>query len=332
MVTEIRNNLFLIKIPMPNASLDHINSYIIKNDAQCLIVDTGFDHPMCMAALENGLKELGLDLSNAEIFITHLHGDHFGLAPALAPSVKRVYISRPEVELLRQWRGWQPLADFARRHGFPAAAIAETLEHLPYHHMRLEAVANQVLVDDGTALEIGGYRFTSVLTSGHSYGHMCLYAPEHRILIAGDHILNNITPSLQCWSETRNSLQAYLKSLDRVRELDVELVLPGHQDLIRNYHRRISQIKTHHDARCREILTMLEWSAMPVYQIAAGMTWDIDRDHWDDFPMVQKWFAFGEAMAHVKYLESRNFVHRSQQMDHVTFSVNQEMAARPIIP
>jgi hypothetical protein len=33
------------------------------------------------------------------------------------------------------------------------------------------------------------------------------------------------------------------------------------------------------------------------------MTWDIVCDSFDQFPVSQKWFATGEAIAHLVYLE-----------------------------
>jgi hypothetical protein len=38
------------------------------------------------------------------------------------------------------------------------------------------------------------------------------------------------------------------------------------------------------------------------------MTWDIVARTWEDFPVVQKWFAVGEAAAHLRYLERRGEV------------------------
>jgi hypothetical protein len=34
------------------------------------------------------------------------------------------------------------------------------------------------------------------------------------------------------------------------------------------------------------------------------MTWDLVAECWDDFPLMQKWFATGEALAHICYLEA----------------------------
>ena len=41
------------------------------------------------------------------------------------------------------------------------------------------------------------------------------------------------------------------------------------------------------------------------YEVASKMTWDIVARSWEDFPVVQKWFAVSEAAAHLVYLERR---------------------------
>jgi hypothetical protein len=40
------------------------------------------------------------------------------------------------------------------------------------------------------------------------------------------------------------------------------------------------------------------------------MTWDIVYDSWDLFPVPQKWFATGEAISHLKYLEEKGIIQK----------------------
>ena len=41
------------------------------------------------------------------------------------------------------------------------------------------------------------------------------------------------------------------------------------------------------------------------------MTWSIRCKGWDDFPVPQKWFAVGEAVAHLEYLMDLGKVRRT---------------------
>ena len=40
------------------------------------------------------------------------------------------------------------------------------------------------------------------------------------------------------------------------------------------------------------------------------MTWNVDCDSWDSFPVVQSFFATGEAFAHLRYLEEAGEIQR----------------------
>ena len=83
MVKEICPNLFCIEVPLPGSPLKYLNSYVVRTSDRSLIIDTGFNHKVCHDTMVNGLNEIGVDLADADIFITHFHADHFGLVPKL---------------------------------------------------------------------------------------------------------------------------------------------------------------------------------------------------------------------------------------------------------
>jgi glyoxylase-like metal-dependent hydrolase (beta-lactamase superfamily II) len=142
---------------------------------------------------------------------------------------------------------------------------------------------------------------------------MCLYEPTQKILIAGDHILVDITPNIQCWSDNDNPLKNYLISLKKIRLFDIDLTLPAHRRLIKNPNARINQLIDHHHKRLNEVVSILNNGPQHAYQVASRMTWDLDADSWDAFPQAQKWFATGEAIAHLRYLEEEGQTTREVQ-------------------
>jgi hypothetical protein len=107
-------------------------------------------------------------------------------------------------------------------------------------------------------------------------------------------------------------LKHYLASLDKVAGLQVDLILPGHRRLIRNHDARIAELKQHHAHRLNEVLAILGGGPLNAFQVAARMTWDIKADSWDAFPVAQKWFATGEAIAHLRYLEEEGKLARKK--------------------
>jgi glyoxylase-like metal-dependent hydrolase (beta-lactamase superfamily II) len=138
---------------------------------------------------------------------------------------------------------------------------------------------------------------------------MCLYEPNQKILVSGDHILFDITPNITSWPNMENTLDEYLKNLDKVYPLDVNLVLPGHRSIEKNHRQRILELKVHHRARADEILAALGQDTKTAYQIAPLVTWNVSYNSWEQFPTPQKFFATGEVIAHLKYLEGEGSLH-----------------------
>jgi len=54
------------------------------------------------------------------------------------------------------------------------------------------------------------------------------------------------------------------------------------------------------------------------------MSWDIaaEYDSWDRFPALQKFFATGEAIAHLKYLEEKAIIRKETKRKRIIFSLN----------
>ncbi len=321
MCEEILPNLFRNKIPLPESPLKYLNSYIIKDPARSLIIDTGLNRKECLEAMQKGLDTLGINLSKSDIFITHLHADHFGLVSELATDSTNIFFSRPDKELMESWEGFGAMIAYAGQNGFPEDQLKAAIDKHPGAKYGSDWIPETKVLDDGDGIDVGVYHFKCVATPGHTMGHTCLYEPDKKILVAGDHILIDITPNIQCWSDTDNHLKHYLASLDKVHKLPVDLVLPGHRRLIDNHRARIEELKKHHALRLDEVLAILTKGAMSAFEVASHMSWDIDCERWDQFPVAQKWFATGEALAHLRYLEEEAKVVRKRVAETTKFTL-----------
>jgi glyoxylase-like metal-dependent hydrolase (beta-lactamase superfamily II) len=311
MCEEVLPNLFRLKIPLPESPLKYLNSYIIRDSGRSLIIDTGLNRSECLEAMQAGLHRIGIDPAKSDIFITHLHADHFGLVGKLATDSTNVFFSRPEKELMESWEGFEAMIEYAGRNGFPENELRAALDKHPGAKYGSEWIPELKVLEDGDPVHVGEYRFQCVATPGHTMGHICLYEPDKKILVSGDHILIDITPNIQCWSDVQNPLKYYLASLDKVSGLQVDLVLPGHRRLITDHSARIQELKKHHASRLAEVLTILDTSPMTAFKVASRMTWDLKCDDWNDFPVAQRWFATGEAISHLRLLEEEGKVGRS---------------------
>jgi hypothetical protein len=98
--------------------------------------------------------------------------------------------------------------------------------------------------------------------------------------------------------------------------------LPGHRGIFKSCKERIQELKQHHQKRLDEIISILEKGNKNAFQVASEMSWDIICDSWDLFPVSQKWFATGEAIAHLKYLKEKEIIRKEMREQRILFSMN----------
>jgi glyoxylase-like metal-dependent hydrolase (beta-lactamase superfamily II) len=327
MIYEVGENLYKIEICLPKNPLKFANSYVIKNSERNLIIDSGMNRKECMGIMQRSLKELGVGLKKTDFFITHFHMDHIGLVPSLRTDKSIIFVSQPDAESVYRSSSdifWKGIIDFTRKNGFPEEELKEALKHNTNYKYRLNVYLPFNFLEDKKSINIGNYQFRCVSTPGHSKGHMCLYDPNKKILVSGDHLLNDITPTIQLRSSEDNPLEEYLSSLDKIYPLNIELVLPGHGNIFKNCKGRIKALKDHHQKRSEEILSLLEKRSQNAYQVASMMRWDIRYDSWDLFPGLQKWFAIGETIAHLKFLEEKRLIQKEMLNQRIVYSLINE--------
>ena len=322
MIEEIMTNLYKMEIPLPESPLKSLNSYVIKAQDRNLIIDTGMNREECRNSMKSGLRELGIDIRKTDFFITHLHSDHLGLVSSLATDSSTIYFNQPDADRIQSGIFLDDLINFARLNGFPEKELQTISYTHPGFKYRPKGNPDFYILKEGDTISISDYVFNCVETPGHTKGHMCLCEPSKKIFVAGDHILNDITPNILLMSDEWDPLKAYLESLDKVYGLDIELVLPGHRGTFRNWRERIQELKHHHQERLDEIISILGKGKKSAFQIASEMSWDIIYDSWDLFPVPQKWFATGEAIAHLKYLEEKGMIRKEMPEHRIIYSLN----------
>jgi len=163
---------------------------LLQDEETAVLVDTGY--PGQAALLREAITQAGVPLARLRsIILTHLDIDHVGNAAALQQEVAQPVeilagaADRPYIQGEQPSPRFTPEAiervmaalpgDYSdeRRQAFRAA-----LEHPP------TASVDRTLTD-GEVLPYGG-GVTVISTPGHTPGHLCLYHPRSKTLIAGD--------------------------------------------------------------------------------------------------------------------------------------------------
>lgn len=321
MVEQVFPNIFRMEIPIPHSPLKSINSYVIKGDQRFLIIDTGMNQPQCRKAMASALMELDVDLKRTDFFITHLHADHLGLVPEFAVKSTKIYFNYPDEKSMKSSSYWNEIDVTSLANGLSEKELMSAMQELPGRKIQNQSLLDFTPLKEGDRLSIGEYVFQCVETPGHTQGHLCLYEKRTKIFFSGDHILQDITPMVSIWGYDGNPLNEYLKSLNKINLFDISCIFPGHRQIFTDYRKRIDELRKHHEIRTEEILTILKSGSKNAYQVASQMTWNIDCNRWEVFPPLQKWFASGEALAHLQYLHASNRLKKEIVKGKVFFSL-----------
>ncbi|MDD5399353.1 MAG: MBL fold metallo-hydrolase [Dehalococcoidia bacterium] len=309
MIDEILPGLYCIKVPLPKNPLKHTNSYLIKGEDRFLLIDTGMNLKECLLALESGLQKLDVDLNKTDFFVTHIHHDHLGLVSTMATETSKVYFNPIEAAILTSVsyrQRWTAMMEFYIANGFPEEAGKQWIAHPPISLFGPKLASSLVMIYDGDKLEVGDYKFVCIHVPGHSPCHTCLYDKDKGLLFSGDHVLFDITPNITCWPELGNALFDYLKSLNKIDKLAVNLVLPGHRSSRNILHKRVEELLEHHKTRLDEAFAAVADGDKTAYEVAPHIKWDLSYKTWEQFPIAQKYFAVGETIAHLEYLVGEN--------------------------
>ncbi|MFC1953384.1 MBL fold metallo-hydrolase [Chloroflexota bacterium] len=312
---EIIPGIFQLKVPIPDNPLGYTNSYLVRGDGDYTIIDPGMSRDVSFEALQKEMAEVGVDFTDiTRIIATHAHGDHYGLSGKVKKLSKaRIYthhvvqdmismMSKNRQDFGRQMEEWLGL------NGFPAPDESEPHKKIPSgrrHRFPRPAVPD-VLLQDGDTVTIGNFSFKVIWTPGHDAGHICLYEPARKVLFSGDHVLPVTTPHVSMQNrENHNPLGDFLNSLNSIKDLEADLVLPGHEETFTDLRARALGLIQHHHQRDSRILKILKAKPKTAYQISTRIIWMPTRGG-VKFQNLGKWhqrMAVSETLAHLKVME-----------------------------
>ena len=304
MLTKIYENpaVYRVDVPLPDNPLKNLNCYVVQDSGETLIIDTGFNRKECLDALLEGLAELDADWEKTNLFLTHLHADHTGLAPTLMKDKPgKMYMSRVDyavLEGLMVGEVWKVSDANFIAEGFTQEQINILHSGNPARGFEPECFFDVEELEDGDVITVGKWKFQCILVPGHTPGQMILYQREEQLLFTADHILFDITPNITCWVGTADSLGNYLDSLVKTRDIPIRTALPAHRKNDMNVYERMDEIVEHHLKRLKETVDAIQqFPGSHATKIAACLRWSMRGKTWEEFPLSQRWFAVGETIA-----------------------------------
>lgn len=190
---------------------EETHCYLLRGGERCLLIDTGL-----------GISNISLEaslLTDKPVIAapTHIHWDHIGGLSGF----DEFCVHPNELEWIS---GEFPL---------PAAAVREMLAEgdLPSEFdldgFTIFQGEPTRLLNDGDEIALGGRTVSVLHTPGHSPGHICFWEEERGYLFTGDLVYGGTIFA----NYPSTNPDALLRSVERLAELPVKRLFPGHHSL-----------------------------------------------------------------------------------------------------
>ncbi|MBT3363694.1 MAG: MBL fold metallo-hydrolase [Chloroflexi bacterium] len=329
---EIVPGITQLKIPIPNNPLGNLNAYLLKGKDGYIMVDVGWPTQKTLDILIAKLAEINLVPQDIKsIFITHAHPDHMGLADKfreLYGAKLMLHQSEAPSAAPDRWQVDDLIWKWLLLNGMPESDVDILKQRQWGQHQFTWRVEPDILLKGDERIELESSYLDVLFTPGHSRGHLCLYDPKNKVLIAGDHMLPIITPSISLYPRSAaNPLGSYLNSLRSIRNLDVDVVLPSHQNVYHNFNERLDQLIRHHEVRASELIEAMGSASKTAYQIMLDMQWvgaSSEVVLGKGLEPIQQMSACAEALAHLEFLRLEGIVKRTVTDDLALFICNEQ--------
>ena len=227
--------LWRLRLPLPWPGVPHGNAWAIAAGSGIVLVDTGYHEPGSLDQLERAMAQVNLRLEHVRLVVaTHAHSDHWGQAAPIAERAGCEFWMHPNHRHATETAG-DPAAALARRleigrqSGVPAPVLDDYAERFPRDMPSgiAKVIEPDRLLVDGVEIETDLGTWRTYETPGHAPSHVCLFQPERRILISGDHVLGRISLYYD-YGWTPDPVGEFLNSLGVVEALNPRLGLSGH--------------------------------------------------------------------------------------------------------
>jgi glyoxylase-like metal-dependent hydrolase (beta-lactamase superfamily II) len=305
-----------IAIPTPFA-VGRVNVYLIQDDPLTL-VDAGPNSGTSFDALQRGLEPLGRSLEDIELIVlTHQHIDHLGLVSLVAArsgaDVAAIDTAVPFVQnFSREAEADDAFAQTVMlRHGVPADVVsALTSVSRAFRGWGARAEVTRVLTD-GEEMRFRDRTLHVHHRPGHSPSDTIFSDRDRRMVLVGDHLLAHISSNplisrpLDGSSERPQALVTYLRSLAATREMEVDLMLPGHGEPVTSHRSLIDERFALHRRRANDIHRLIAERPRTAYQIAQAL--------WGNVAVTQAFLTLSEVLGHVDLLVNGGRVCESER-------------------
>ena len=202
------------------------------------------------------------------IACTHTHPDHSPAAAVLADATGATLVGRTTVDDRHQDLSFQPASQ----------------------------------IEDDKCVTGEGWTLRAIRTPGHVDNHVCYLLDEEGMVFAGDHIMNGSTVVIV---PPGGNMAHYIASLRRLLDYDVQVVAPGHGELIPDCRGEVEKLVRHRLLREAKVVGALSDQAQSLDDLVVTVYDDVD-------PMMHEWAKLS-LLAHLIKLEDERRTRKTAQ-------------------
>jgi len=183
---------------------NNCNTYVI-NGEMTVLIDPG--HSRHLSRVFHQMEEDGLSSEKIDLVIlTHSHPDHFEGLEAFFDKPVKIAMSRVEEQYL-----------------LGSGRLLFDMMRMPMPKFRVDFYLKE------GELRIGEKVYQIYQTPGHSPGSLTIYWSDRKVLFTGDLIFYG---GIGRTDFLEGDSKLLMESIERMSQLDTELLLPGHGDIV----------------------------------------------------------------------------------------------------
>jgi glyoxylase-like metal-dependent hydrolase (beta-lactamase superfamily II) len=310
-----------ISLPIPFvAAGGPVNVYVIEADGGGLVLfDAGLGSEPAQGALQAGFDRLGFRFEAVRrIVVSHGHVDHYGAARWVQERHGgELPVQAHPRDLMKFDERGPRLRDrhhlygaYFMRLGVPLEVMAAMAASGDGSTRLARRVPDVQPIEAGAVVEGRAIRFEVIEMPGHTPGLICLWSPEHGVLIPADHLLEKVSPNPLIELDddgqpVHRALAVYLGSIERTRAMEISLVMPGHGQGFSGHRALIDTLLGFYEKRQQRLLRMLDERPQSAWALCQAI-----------FPRAGPADAFltmSETVANLEVLEDRGAVVRVEE-------------------
>lgn len=207
MPERITDNFYFIRRGWLNA-----NHFVFNGRKDKVLIDTGYRRDLDDTL--RLIRQTALDPRDVTLIVSsHSHCDHVGANRAVQElsgcEIAMHPIDRHYIETKNDWYTWWRYYE-------------QEAEYFPVHRS----------LEDGQTVRLDDMELVVLHTPGHASGQISLYSPRHQFLISADALWDGDFGVLTTRIEGNISPFLQQQSLDRLADLDISVIYPGHGNTI----------------------------------------------------------------------------------------------------